>query len=288
MFHIDGRSGNLDIRKNNFISKSNEKYNNKYDYKNIIYINNDKCVDIVCPEHGIFRQSPSNHLKHGCVKCNKEIKLNFNFNNFLSKSGITHNYKYFYIKETFLNIKNDVFIICPDHGFFKQNAYRHSRGSKCPKCDIIYRAKSSRLLQSEAIRKLIDKHGDRYDYSLVEYVDYKSNINIICKRHGVFSQKYSVHYMGHGCSLCNMSNGELRISEYLDNMSFLYIKEHTFDDCKYINKLRYDFYIKDLNLCIEYDGIQHFKSIEYFGGDKKLRYQKKWIRLNQTGVLKIT
>lgn len=53
-----------------------------------------------------------------------------------------------------------------------------------------------------------------------------------------------------------------------------------FDNCKYKNKLPFDFYLPDYNICIEYDGLQHYESIEYFGGEKnyKLRIEKDKIK----------
>ncbi len=42
-----------------------------------------------------------------------------------------------------------------------------------------------------------------------------------------------------------------------------------FDKCKYINKLTFDFYLPDYNLCIEFDGRQHFEPVEHFGGQKE-------------------
>ena len=37
--------------------------------------------------------------------------------------------------------------------------------------------------------------------------------------------------------------------------------------------MQYDFFIPSKNICIEYDGVQHFKPIEYFGGDKNFKSQ---------------
>lgn len=73
---------------------------------------------------------------------------------------------------------------------------------------------------------------------------------------------------GHGCPCCNQSIGEKRISIYLNKYSILYIPQYTFDDCKNKKGLPFDFYLPDYNICIEYDGEQHFRPVEYFGGEK--------------------
>jgi very-short-patch-repair endonuclease len=72
---------------------------------------------------------------------------------------------------------------------------------------------------------------------------------------------------GYGCPECNLSKGEKEIKSYLIHHHINYIPQYTFHDCKNIHVLPFDFYLPDYNLCIEYDGIQHFKPIEYFGGE---------------------
>jgi len=54
-----------------FIILSNNIYNNKYTYKNSIYINTDTHIVINCNKHGDFLQTPASHLagKEGCCSC---------------------------------------------------------------------------------------------------------------------------------------------------------------------------------------------------------------------------
>lgn len=52
------------------------------------------------------------------------------------------------------------------------------------------------------ISKAINKHGTKYDYSLVDYIHSKSKVKIICKKHGVFEQRPNDHLNGSGCSFC--------------------------------------------------------------------------------------
>lgn len=55
-----------------------------------------------------------------------------------------------------------------------------------------------------------------------------------------------------------------------------FISEKRFNGCKNINELPFDFYLPNQNLLIEYDGIQHFKPINFFGGEMGLKKHKKW------------
>ena len=74
---------------------------------------------------------------------------------------------------------------------------------------------------------------------------------------------------GNGCPLCYDSNGENKIKNILDQINITYEIQKTFDDCKNTKKLRFDFYLPKYNVLIEYDGMQHFKPIKFFGGIKR-------------------
>ena len=83
--HLSGHgciycSGRYRSTKEEFIKKSNIIHNNTYDYKNVIYVNAHKKVEIICNKHGNFEQKPNNHLSgEGCPSCNEskgEIKIN--------------------------------------------------------------------------------------------------------------------------------------------------------------------------------------------------------------------
>ena len=116
-----------------FIKKSILKHDNLYDYSLVNYIGNKNKVKIICKEHGVFSQIPSNHLKGiGCSKCSgkfmdKEL--------FISIANDKHNFKYNYDKLIYINHKTNVEITCLEHGDFIKNPSSHiKRGSGCPKC----------------------------------------------------------------------------------------------------------------------------------------------------------
>ena len=128
---------------------------------------------------------------------------------------------------------------------------------------------------NDFIRLSILKHGNKYDYSLVIYVNADTKVKIICPEHGIFEQRSSSHINGSGCPMCNDSKGEKEISLLLDNMNIKYERQKKFDDCIDNKKLPFDFYLIDYDICIEFDGMQHFKPIEYFGGLKTLEIVKR-------------
>lgn len=80
---------------------------------------------------------------------------------------------------------------------------------------------------------------------------------------------------GHGCPRCSESQGERVIRGYLQSNFINFKSQYTFDDCKNKKLLPFDFYLTDYNICIEYDGIQHFQPVEYFGGEDELKQVQK-------------
>lgn len=246
--------------KKEYIEIFNKKHNNKYDYSLMNYINNSIKIKIICPNHGIFEQRPNDHRNSGCPKCQK-IQLS----DFIKNSNIIHNNKFDYsLIKNIKNNKQKVKIICNEHGIFEQRVDNHINGIGCKKCTY----KSYYIGVKKFIINSNNIHRNKYDYSLVykNYVDQHSKVKIICDKHGIFEQIASNHTSGNGCPKCKETSGEKSIRYYLEDNNIEYIYQKIFKDCKYKKYLLYDFYLPDLNMCIEYDGEQHFKPIEYFGG----------------------
>lgn len=81
----------------------------------------------------------------------------------------------------------------------------------------------------------------------------------------------SVLKNGISCPVCNESKGEKTIREYLEERDIKFKQEYVFADCRHKRKLPFDFYIPNYNLCIEFDGIQHFEVRNHFGGNKEFK-----------------
>lgn len=82
---------------------------------------------------------------------------------------------------------------------------------------------------------------------------------------------------GHGCPECNKNKSRLEDSteKYLIENDIEYIKQYRFYDCRNVLPLPFDFYLKDLNICIECDGLQHEKPVDIFGGKEQFEIQKR-------------
>lgn len=122
---------------------------------------------------------------------------------FIEKSKLVHGNKYNYSKVVYINAHNKVSIICEYHGFFNQSPNSHLRGSGCPECASISTSKKLKLTTNQFIEKSKRVHGDRYDYSLVDYKNNYTKVKIICKKHGEFFQSPNSHLNGsNGCNMC--------------------------------------------------------------------------------------
>lgn len=193
---------------------------------------------------------------------------------FIKKCNEIHLNKYDYSLVTYNGINKNIDIICKIHGIFKQKPYLHLRKRGCRKCNNDSSSKRRRLTKEEFIKKANLKHNNLYDYSLLEYNNSRSKVKIVCKNHGIFIQNSNSHLIGTGCPSCRSSKGEIIIMDILNKNNIEYEREYKFDGCFYVNLLPFDFFIPSLNYCIEYDGIQHFEPIVFFGGESHLEYIK--------------
>jgi len=249
-----------------FIERSQIIYGDFYDYSLVDYINAHTKVKIICKIHGEFEQLPCNHLtSHVCPRCAIDNVKN-NLENIIKKAKEIHGDKYDYSLVDYVNNRTNIKIICKIHGIFEQSTDTHLHGSGCPKCD----SDSRRLGLESFIEKSKKIHGDKYDYSMSEYTINKKKIYIICPTHGKFRQLASSHLSGNGCPICSESKGERKISILLNEYGIDYEKQKTFEGCKNKRSLPFDFYLPDYNICIEYDGEQHFKPIPYWRGEEGL------------------
>lgn len=127
-----------------------------------------------------------------------------------------------------------------------------------------------KILKTENFIKKSKKiHGNKYDYSKVNYVNKDTKVCIICPEHGEFWQTPHVHLNGHGCPKCKSSSMEDEVANILMQKEIIFEQEKTFDWLKYKNLLRLDFYIPKYKLAIECQGVQHFKPIDFAGKGKE-------------------
>ena len=141
--HLDGAKCPMcsDYTTEGFIRRATAVHGNKYDYSKSIYVKGNQKVEIVCPKHGSFFQTPDNHInqKQGCPKCGIEKNANaarMTTEEFIRKAREVHGDKYDYSKSVYTTTDDKVIIICPTHGEFLQTPHCHiSNKQGCPICN---------------------------------------------------------------------------------------------------------------------------------------------------------
>lgn len=140
-------------------------------------------------------------------------------------------------------------------------------GQGCPKCfGNIKKTQEEYIAQVAEINPNIEVLGD--------YIDYHTKILHKCKIDGCEWCATPANVLrGTGCPKCSASKGERTIEFWLNENNILYEPQKRFEDCKNIKSLPFDFYLSDYNICVEYQGMQHYKPIDYFGGEKAFKTQ---------------
>lgn len=266
-------------RKYGSLRKTHEQYVNElYNINpNIIvkeqYIDSHTNILHECLIHNIeWRMSPTNALNgEGCKKCaSNKIK------NRLSK---THKQ---YLDEL-KKVNSD--IVCVEE-------YKNNHAPILHKCKIDgyeWYARPSNVLKgrgcpqcSQRVRRTNDDYMQEVfeinpDIEVVgAYINVRTPILHKCKIDGCewMSAPHNV-LAGKGCPQCSESSGERQVRQWLDKNNIAYEFQKTFKNCKDKRLLPFDFYLPKLNMCIEFDGEQHYRPIEYFGGEGKFELQQK-------------
>jgi len=255
-----------------FIARVKEIWGDVYDYNLVEYNNLNDNIKIICKIHGVFKQKPKDHLRGcGCRQCgiDKTRKLKImSWDDVLTKFKKIYGNEYDYSESVYLSMNYPIAIICKNHGIFYMLPKYHLHNGGCPKCSrqkmIITKTKKI----ENVLLDFRNVHGDNYDYSQVEYINSRTKIKIICKKHGIFEQTPNNHLRGECCPKCKISLGENKILIWLNKNKIKFEQQKEFDGCQCKFNLKFDFYLSDYNICIEYDGGLHFKPVVYFGGEE--------------------
>lgn len=285
-----------------FSDRANKVHHDRYDYSLVDYVDMHSNIKIICKIHGEFDQLAHIHLRgSGCIKCafiNINAAKEKTTEEFIQDSMLVHGLTYDYSDTIYTDSRTKVKIICREHGEFYQNASNHMNGRGCPECGVDRIKKALTYTSEEFIDLCRSVHGDTYDYSLCNYTSANNKVSIICKDHGIFEKWSHEHIqLRSGCPKCTKKDslGEEIIKNWLDLNSIKYSQEKKFDSCKLTNiPMRFDFFLPELNLLIEYDGQQHFYAVDYWGGDdgfEKIQYRDayktKWAEENNFGLIRI-
>lgn len=256
-------------RKKAFLDQARRVHGEKFDYSKVDFVNSNINVEIVCPHHGSFWQGLGQHVLRtfGCPECSRKADK-LTQSDFEKKAKEIHGDAYDYSKTVFVECASKLTITCKKHGDFIQRAQSHLSGNGCKKCFMERNRGSTEAFIDEA-KKI---HGNKYDYSRVKYTGNKNLVEIICPIHGSFWQKPNSHISSkNGCRFCSDSKGEREVEHFLKRYGIKYIREYRILPHLY----RYDFYLPDFDIYIEFNGVQHYFPVETFGGVKAFEKVKE-------------
>ena len=273
--HVNGKQGcpvcakEIRTTKEWFIEQSRLVHGDRYDYSKVVYLGVEKKVEILCNIHGSFWTTPELHMRgKNCPKCAQ--RHNYTTEEYITKCKEVHGDKYDYSKTKYTIGADKVEIVCKEHGSFLQEASKHLQGRGCSLC-----SSQAPLTTDVFIERCKEIHGDKYQYDKTIYNRSHQKVIVYCvhcKKY--FKQEANAHMRGVGCPICSGSKAEYQITTWLDAHKIKYKAEQTFPDCRDKGILMFDFciYNKDgtIKTLLEYDGLQHFKASDFYGGEKAL------------------
>lgn len=275
----------------NFIKKSIEKYGNLYKYDKVIFVDMETPVIIYNDIKGEFLQTPKSHL-NTLTKHSIDI-INSNSEKFLNRCLDKYGDKFEYFLDTYKDWNNYVKIRCKEHDkIFYQKPKSHLNNIGCSDCFKEKYLNSAngryRTTLEDFIEKAKEKHGDRYGYDKVIYINKDTKVEIYCKEHDYyFSQTPHSHYKS-GCPKCAMKNH----SSFPEQALYFYISKLNTDVLSRSKFFNYelDIYLPEFNFSIEYDGSRWHKNSyerDIIKTNLLLKNNINIIRIREKGLLPI-
>ena len=246
------------------------------DFSKFIFTKVDNKGIVICPTRGPIFMKAMNLLRGcGCKLCRPQSQKRTP-EQIIQQFNEKHSNKYKYPNfQNYINSKQIIDIICPEHGLFTQQIIHHTNGCGCLKCHDRSFNRKDLDYHVSLIPSVISKYLKCLD---IIFKNGQSYLKLLCKRCNEEDLQETYRCKQHDtCKNCNRieieSKGIRKIKNILSNLNISYISEKTFSDC--INpqtnyKLRFDIFIEALNLCIEFDGPQHFIAQELYGGEEEL------------------
>lgn len=221
-----------------------------------------------------------NRNKHQCNKCGRQKRADSDKLNIIDIAEYANLYGCTLLSDTYTGCKIPLKFKCKCGNTFEMSFTNFKLGKhQCQKCSCKDANESKCKYTYENVYDLVKEHnGLLLTPKTSKYITRKSNLLIKCECGDVFATSLFMllDYNKFTCNVCSFKNapsskGEIKIRKYLDYRNIKFKEQYSFDDCKNKYVLRFDFAIfdeyKNISL-IEFDGVQHFKSFEFYGGEK--------------------
>ena len=159
--------------------------------------------------------------------------------NIINRFKEVHGDKYDYRNVIYTKMINKVEIICHEHGSFYQTPHSHLKGQGCPECAKVSRAKKRTNTTDNFIKRAKEIHGEKYDYSKVEYLNNRTKVCIICPEHGEFWQRPNEHLNGRGCHECAKERNRKKMAMpkdvFIERCKEIYGDKYDYSKVEYVN-----------------------------------------------------
>ena len=235
-----------------FIKKCKEMWGDKYDYSLTKYKNANNKIKVIY-DGIVYEQCAQSHIS------GMAPEIHMNHNSFIKYAKDKWGDKYDYSLVVYEHCKNKVKIKYNGY-IYEQTPEQHL---KCAPENIRLSVKKT---TEQFIIEANQVHDNKYSYEKTNYIKNHIKVTITCPIHGDFDQNPLSHVQGCGCPNCNESHGEKEISIFLKSKKINFVRQKKFKNCRNVFELPFDFYIPSMGICIEFDGIQHFQPLDYFGG----------------------
>lgn len=212
-----------------FIEKATKVHGNKYNYSNVVYINNKTPVTIKCNDCGnVFDMRPDYHSNENygcrvCIKNERECGL-------LKLFKEIHGDKYDYSETVYVNGKTKIKVFCKYHKeYFYINIGNHLSGSGCIKCGQRVLTKEDFIEKSKMV------HGEKYSYDNVNIENMTKKVEILCNIHNKhFLQTPQNHLYGQGCPYCAKVKKKTT-EEFIESAVAIHGDKFDYSETTYIN-----------------------------------------------------
>lgn len=188
---------------NELLLRFNKIHNHRYDYSRAVYRGVAQKIEIICPVHGSFLQTPKNHqLGQRCPKC--ADNQHTDTRSLIAEFRRVHGRKYQYHKVDYSGKNTPVEIVCESHGSFWQRPNDHRGGRGCKHCGY----EKMRTPRLKYLERFNLSHKNRYQYDISQPISLTSKVKIRCPVHHWFEQRADHHLSGQGCPKCNVNQNK--------------------------------------------------------------------------------
>ena len=219
---------------------------------------------------------------HGCPECYRKKANRRNEDEFLAE--LKERFPTVKLKSKYIRVGVKVDYECTVCGYewsaIPDTILNNPKSVGCPRC-----AGRGRVSEKEYAERV------KASNNLVEYIDgfcgMEKHANFRCVKCGYEWHTTAASILqGKACPHCRMSRGAIEVEKYLKSRNIKYEREYRFDDCKNERPLPFDFFVPSLNMCIEYDGEQHFVPVRFGKDETDERVKKKYASQKENDNIK--